>query len=158
MRPLLLCALVVLANSPLVAQRGKRGCPDPVADSLSSGAPVYQACQVDREAKPRGNPPRLDWSPPTSDLHDGACFRADFRFVVDTLGFPEAGTILDGSSNNATFQQAVKDGIPMMRYEPAQLNGAPVRQVVAYHQSVAVRRVVAPSPYGGSPSLRTLRC
>lgn len=158
MRPLLLCGLVVLVSSPLVAQRSKRGCPDTPADSVSRGLPVYQACQVDREARPRGIQPRLDWTPPVSDLRDGSCYRADYQFVVDTLGVPEIETIRDVAANNASFEQAVKDVIPRLRYEPAQLRGAPVRQIVAYSQTVAVRRVVSSSPYAGPPSSRPPRC
>ncbi len=158
MRPLLICGLVILASSPLVAQRSKRGCPEITTDSLASGLPVYKACQVDHEAKPRGIEPRLDWQPPLSEIRDGGCYRAEYEFVVDTLGLPEIGTIRDVSVNNSSFGQSVKDIIPRLRYDPAQLRGAPVRQTVAYQQSVAVRRVVSSSPYPPSTSSRPPRC
>jgi len=158
MRLLLFCGLVVLASSPLAAQRGRRGCPDLPTDSLSSGPLVYKACQVDREAKPRGIAPRLDWSPPLNELRDGGCFRAEYEFVVDTLGVPEPGTVRDVSVNNSSFGEAVKDVIPRLRYEPARLRGAPVRQTVAYKQTVGVRRVVSSSPYAPPPSSRPPLC
>ncbi|MHB1312374.1 MAG: hypothetical protein ACYC3L_10175 [Gemmatimonadaceae bacterium] len=158
MRLLLLCGLVLLIHSPLAAQRSRRGCPEVVVDSAASGLPVYQACQVEREAKPSGMAPRLDWNPPLSDLRDGGCFRAEFQFVVDTLGVPEVGTIRDVNANNANFEQAVKDVIPRLRYEPARLRGSAVRQVVSYHQTVGVRRVVTSSPYAPPPSSRMPLC
>jgi len=157
-RPILLCALVALASSPLAAQRSRRACPDTPVDSIPSGKPVYQACQVDREAKERGFTPRMDWTPPVGDLRDGSCFRADFEFVVDTLGVPEVGTIHDIRVTDASLQEAVRDVIRRLRYEPAQLKGGPVRQVVAYSQTVAVRRVVTSSRNATPPSSRPPRC
>lgn len=158
MRPLLLCALVALTSSPLVAQRSKRGCPDVAADSAAGRVPTYLACQVDREAKPRGTAPRLDWTPAAGELRDGNCFRADFQFVVDTLGIPEFATIRDVGATNAGFQQAVRDVIPRLRYFPAQLNGVPVRQLVAYRLSAGTRVVVRSSPSSSPSSSRPPRC
>lgn len=158
MRPLLLCALAVLMSSPLLAQRAKRGCPAISADSAGDGAVVYLACQVDREAKPRGIAPRIDWTPPVGDLRDGRCFRAEYQFVVDTLGIPDVATIRDAGANDANFQQAVRDAIPRLRYSPALLNGLPVRQLVSYQQSVALRVVASSSPSSRPPSSRPPRC
>lgn len=158
MRLLLLVVLVMLTPSSLPAQRSRRGCPDVPPDSIPAGVRVYQPCQVDREAKQRGNPPRLDWAPASSELRDGSCFRAEFEFVVDTAGFPELATIHETSSNNAGFSQAVRDAIFRLRYEPARREGAPVRQLVAYRQSAAVRRVLTSSPYVTPPASRPPRC
>ena len=158
MRPLFLIALVVLTSSPVAAQRSKRRCPDALVDSSAGGVPVYQACQVDREARQRGNAPRLEWTPPAGSLRDGSCFRADVRFVVDTLGVPEVATIRDVTVSNVDFEQAVRDVIPRLRYEPAQLNGARVRQIVTYQQSAAVRVISGSSPSGRPSSSRPPRC
>ena len=84
--------------------------------------------------------------------------RADFKFVVDTLGVPEVETIRDVTATNMGFQQAVRDVIPRLRYEPALLNGAPVRQMVAYQQTVGVRVVMSSSPSGRPSSSRPPRC
>lgn len=113
---------------------------------------------MDREAKTRGFEPRLDWQPPLSELRDGGCYRANYEFVVDTLGFPEIATIRDVSVNNSSFGQAVRDVIPRLRYEPAQLRGAPVRQTVAYQQSVAVRKVISSSQFPPPPPSRPPKC
>ena len=158
MRPLLLIALVVLTNSPVAAQRSRRNCPDTSLDSVPGGMPAYQACQVDREARLRGTAPRVQWTPRTSELHDGSCMRADFTFIVDTLGIPDVETIRDVTATNVDFQQAVRDVIPRLRYEPALLNGAPVRQMIAYKQSVGVRIVISSSPSGRPSSSRPPRC
>lgn len=157
-RLLLLGAFVALTSSPLGAQRSKRGCPDISPDSVAGRLPAYLACQVDREAKPRGIAPRFDWTPSASEIRDGNCFRADFQFVVDTLGIPEFATIRDVSATNAGFQQAVRDVIPRLRYFPAQLNGVPVRQLVAYRLSAGTRVVVGSSPSSSPSSSRPPRC
>lgn len=158
MRPLYFLAFVALTSSPAAAQRSKRKCPDTPVDSVPSGVPAYQACQVDREARQRGSAPRLEWNPPTSGLRDGSCMRADFTFIVDTAGVPEPQTIRDVTATSIDFQQAVRDVIPRLRYEPALLNGAPVRQIVAYRQSVAIRVVIGSSPSGRPPTSRPPRC
>ena len=158
MRLLSLCAFAALMTSPLAAQRAKRGCPEVSVDSVQGSVPLYLACQVDREAKPRGIAPRLDWTPPLSGVRDGTCFRADFQFIVDTLGIPEFATIRDIGATNAGFQQAVRDAIPRLRYSPALLNGLPVRQLVSYQQSAAMRVVVSSSPSSRPPASRPPRC
>lgn len=158
MRPLLLCAFVALVTGPLAAQRPKRGCPEITADSVTGGAVAYLACQVDREAKPRGMAPRLEWTPARSEVRDGACFRAEFQFVVDTLGIPEVATILDVGANSADFQQAARDAIPRLRYSPALRNGSPVRQFVSHQQSAAIRAVVSASPSSRPSASRPPRC
>jgi len=157
-RLLLLCAFTAVVSTPLFAQRAKRGCPDIAVDSVQGSAPVYLACQVDREAKTRGIAPRLEWTPPRIEVRDGACFRAQYEFVVDTLGIPEVATVRDVGATNANFQQAVRDVIPRLRYSPAQLNGAPVRQLVSYEQSVAIRVMVSSSPSSRPSGSRPPRC
>jgi len=155
MRPLFLCALSVLWCSPLLAQSSKKGCPDLPSDSIPAGQRVYLPCHVDREAKPRGLAPRIDFTPPAGGLRDGSCYRAEFEFVVDTLGFPELATIRAVSANNAAFRQAVQDAIPRLRYDPARRADVLVRQLVTYKQIAEVR--VTTSPFGGAGA-RPPRC
>jgi len=146
-----LVALLFIGSTSLAAQQNKRGCPDMPSDTSSKSRPVYEACQVDQEARQRGSSPRVEWQPPSADLRNGACYSADFRFVVDTLGAPELESIVEVGGFDESFRQAVKDVIPRLRYEPAKLKGAPVRQIVAYKQSAAMRVVVSSSPIGGRP-------
>jgi hypothetical protein len=113
---------------------------------------------VDREAKPRGIAPRFDWTPSSSELRDGACFRAEFQFVVDTLGIPEVATVRDAGATNANYQQAVRDVIPRLRYSPAMLKGSPVPQLVTYKQSAAIRTSVSSSPSSRPTPSRPPRC
>jgi len=84
--------------------------------------------------------------------------RADFQFVVDTLGVPDIASIRDVTATDVGFQQAVRDVIPRLRYEPALLNGTPVRQVVAYQQSVGIRALVSTSPSARPAATRPPRC
>ena len=84
--------------------------------------------------------------------------RADFTSIVDTLGVPEVQTIRDLTTTNVDFQEAVRDVIPRLRYQPALLNGAPVRQMVTYQQSAALGVVGRSWPGGRPSSLRPPRC
>ncbi len=151
------CTLIVIAAfaalglaSPAAAQSKKKNCPDPVADS-TTGLMVYQKCHVDREAKPKGNPPRMDWNPNQSDMRDGACFSAEYRFIVDTTGLPIVSSIKRVRASNSDFGDAVQQQVEGMRYEPAMLEGRPVPFETVYRTSAAIRRVVSSSPGGARP-------
>jgi len=156
MRPSFLFAISVLWCAPLVGQGSKKGCPDLPADSIPAGQRIYVACQVDREAKPRGAALRLDFTPPAGGLRDGSCYRAEYEFVVDTLGFADLGTVREVSSNSADFGQALRDAIPRLRYDPARRADTLVRQLVTYKQMAGVR--VVSSAFGTAPRARPPRC
>ncbi|MBL8998788.1 MAG: hypothetical protein JNL44_15855 [Gemmatimonadetes bacterium] len=149
---------LVVAATPAFGQRSKRGCADTPIDSSTVGAPIYQACHVDRAARETGVRPEINWSPGGGEARNGACFRAEFRFVVDTLGVPELGTVQVVSSSNAGFTQAVREGIRQLRYAPARLAGRPVRQVVTYRESEGLLVTTRPLGSSGAPAERPPRC
>lgn len=146
-------AFIAMA-SPAAAQK-KKNCPDPAPDSTAGDMLVYQRCAVDREAKPTGSRPPMDWSPSASGARNGSCFRADFRFVVDSVGFPVANSIRLVRTTQRDFADAVQASIQQMRYEPARLDGRAVPQLVEYGTMAGVRVTSSSSP---SMSSRLPRC
>ncbi len=149
-----LLAFIAMA-SPAAAQKKKKNCPDPAPDSTAGEMLVYPRCAVDKEARPTGNRPPLDWSPSSAGARDGSCFRADFRFVVDTLGFAVANSIRLVRTTQADFADAVRAAIPQMRFEPARLNGGVVPQLMEYGTQVGVKVTSSRAP---STSSRIPHC
>lgn len=122
------------------------------ADSLFLEAgPVYRDCAVDRPARPVG--PEI--KPDFADLP--GCQSVTLEFVVGPTGEPEIETARVESTNNEAFALAVLTTLPKWRYEPAQVDGAPVRQIVRADRFAGFVRVkvqpgVGPGlvGYGGS--------
>ena len=158
MRILLLCVGLTLLGAPLEAQKAKRRCSGTAIDSLAPGERVYRDCEVDRVAKLRGAAPRVQWTPTAPATGTPTCYRAEFEFVVDTLGIPDPATIRRVSSSDASFELAVREQIDRMRYEPAQLAGRRVRQLVVHESKAAVAMVVSTSPGGPPPRMRAPMC
>lgn len=52
------------------------------------------------------------------------------RFIVDTLGRVEPGSIVLLESSHALFAEAVRDALVRQRYAPAESGGRRVRQLV----------------------------
>lgn len=142
-----LVGLLVVIGSGLEAQRSTGRCTGTPVDPLVVAGPVYRDCDVDRPARLRGTAPQPAWTPSSSEMVDGRCFRAEYQFVTDSLGVPDLTTLQAGSSNNLAYGEAVRATLGALRYEPALLEGRPVQQVVVYRQSVAIR--VSPSATGG---------
>ena len=61
------------------------------------------------------------------------------RFVVDTLGRVEPGSIAILSATHQLFGDAVREWLGRTRYEPAQLSGKPVRQLVQQQVGFTLR-------------------
>lgn len=51
------------------------------------------------------------------------------RFVVDSTGRVDVGTILTVEATHAAFDRAVRDALPLMRFRPAMVGDRPVRQL-----------------------------
>jgi len=115
---------------------GERGVCPPRPAPNDSVPPVYLACHVDREAREARSNAVLNWEPAGGELRPGACFRVEVRFIVDAQGIPEPGTAALISTNNAGFGNAFLALVPDLRYQPARLNGRPVRQVVTFRESI----------------------
>lgn len=143
--------------TPLPVER--RGVCPPLPEITDESPPVYLACQVDREAREARSSAQLNWFPTVGEVTPTSCFRAEVRFIVDSLGYPEPGTATLVSTNNRGFGEAVLALIPDLRYQPGRLKGRPVRQVVTLRESVGVVTVLNTGQGVGSstPSRRT-RC
>jgi len=142
-----LCA-VAAACASSGAKSGRRAACDlsPSDSVFALGRPVYRACGVDREARLLNDGGvRPDFSPSTMR---SACYSVDLAFVVDSTGRPERSSAQIVRANDRTYAEAVLATIAAWRYEPAVRDGAPVRQIVTSHQSVATMVVTRPA---GSP-------
>ncbi len=160
------CSLLVLpyifdlaANAaPLpVEQRGP--CP-PLPVPSDGTLPVYLVCQVDRPAREIRSTAVLRWDP-SAEAQSNSCFRAEIRFVVDTLGVPELATLSLVSTNNRGYGRAVIAMAPDLRYSPARLDGRPVRQILTHRESdglVRVTTVDGGSRAGSATPTRATRC
>ncbi len=145
-----------VVTSPPAEARGI--CP-PLPAPTDDSPPVYLPCHVDREARETRSNAVLNWEPAPGEVQPTSCFRVEIRFVVDTLGVPERGTVALTSTNNGGFGTAFMALVPDLRFTPARLNGRPVRQVVTYKESVGVITSINSGIGVGSstPSRRT-RC
>lgn len=149
--------LLAICVNPLAAQKNNRCSGTPIDSTMVAG-PVYQDCQVDKPAKLRGPPPKPNWSPGTSEISNGRCFRAEFQFIVDEMGNVLPGSVQVSSSNNPSFEDAVRGTLLQLRYDPAKLDDRPVRQVVVYKQTAAVIVRVSSSPTRGAPPRAPIGC
>ncbi|MCC6242961.1 MAG: hypothetical protein IT353_08975 [Gemmatimonadaceae bacterium] len=153
------CVLLSLLVAPtLSAQRSEKKCRDTPVDSTNPAAPIYRDCHTDRAAKPLGTSTRLSWDPSPSEVRLGACYSANFEFVVDTTGVPEAESIRAGKSTNAGFARATLERIPSLRYAPAQRDGQPVRQLIEYRERATIGRAVSTSPTSRPPKMSVPNC
>lgn len=148
----LVAGLAFLGPGALAAQG--RGCPEPLPDSLAHAVPpIYRACDVNRAASLRGGEPRLDFRPELLGGAGSQCFKATFRFVVDTLGQVELPTVHQVESTSLEFAQSVRSSLHALRYRPATHEGRPVRQVVDHERQMQVQvRVTAVRQSDGAVS------
>lgn len=126
------------------SKAGKGKCA-PVDSTLRLSTPVYSACEVDREVKPRG-PHRFEFRPATGT--SAVCFRVILIFVVDENGSPMPETVSVVRTTDAAFAEAMVSAVPTWRYTPASKGGVPVKQLVESDHAVqAVVRVTGqPAP------------
>lgn len=157
---IVLAALLIPATA--AAQKPKRKCTGTPPDStVHVAVPIYRDCEVDKPAKVRGPEPRPDISAVVAKGERHGCFRAEFEFVVDSLGFPELTTVQPHSGNDQDLETAVSVTLGELRYEPARLEGRPVRQVVVYKVVLqAMTRVSSPgrSTEPSAADFRPPRC
>ena len=67
---------------------------------------------------------------PASLLHAGTTGRVLARFVVDTAGTIEMGTVTILSATDSAFANATLGALPSARFTPATVGGQPVRELV----------------------------
>ncbi|CAN5814409.1 hypothetical protein BH11GEM2_BH11GEM2_28150 [soil metagenome] len=94
---------------------------------LPSGRP-YFAFQVDKQVaqQPGTSGPKY----PDALRASGPDGEVLAQFVVDSAGHYEDGSFKVLKSSHALFAQAMRDALPQMRFIPAELAGARVRQLV----------------------------
>lgn len=121
---------------------GRSGCSLTSRDStyLLRG-PVYRDCAVDEKARLTTTNVRPDFQPAPGD---NGCLTAEVEFVVDTAGVPEIGTQRVIRATTPPFGDAVLGMVPSLRYAPARLKGARVRQIVSEQRSATLARFVVP--------------
>ena len=97
------------------------------AAAPGGGAP-FEAPMVDEPVAPdpRNPPPRY----PEALRAAGVGGRAVARFVVDTLGRVEPGTVRVASADDPRFAEAAREALGRMRFRPARAGGVRVRQLV----------------------------
>lgn len=132
-----LLVLLVLTSVPLAAQESKRRCTGETPDSaaLSHGL-VYRDCDVDRPARLRTVDLPVNYTPP-GGFGGSRCLRVEFQFVVDTTGRVEPATVRTRSANDRGLENAVRGNLAQLRYDPARLAGASVRQVVLFTRAMS---------------------
>ena len=109
-----------------------------VLDSTTPGNGVYEAATVDRAVSPFSNNPQ--------PIYPGALRATGIegfvvaRFVVDTLGRVEPGSLEFTASTQAAFSDAVRFALLRSRFVPAQFGRTNVRQLVEQRFSFALQR------------------
>ena len=110
-----------------------------------AGGPVYRDCGVDVKAQALSSLPQLDYQPVIDRSATRQCFEAEVEFVVDPQGVPEARTARVKRATDPKLGEALLAALKQMRYQPAQKDGAAVRQIT----STRYRRGFAVSQQGG---------
>jgi hypothetical protein len=105
---------------------------------------------VDERATVTAANARPDFQPMRSE---NGCFTAEVEFVVDTLGVPEQGTQRLVRATTPAFGDAVLAIVPSLRYQPARLAGARVRQIVSERRTAQVGTIVVAKGSAPPPSM-----
>lgn len=111
---------------------------------------MYRDCQVDRPARRGGGDPAIDPAFLLGSRTDQRCLRVVMEFVVDTTGRPDSATARVRTTDHPGLTTAVLVSLPRLRYEPARIANAPVRQVVEYTRGIVTR---VPFTVGGGANV-----
>jgi len=103
------------------------GLPAPGAPTAPSGG-VYSEAVVERTVMPWARNPSPKY--PSQLRASGLPGTVIVRFVVDTSGTVEQGSVIVLESTHAAFADAVRAWLPRTRYFPAEISGRHVRQLV----------------------------
>jgi len=119
-----------------VAPKPRGSAPAPSSTRIADQP--FDATDVDRVVLPRsGNPaPRYPQLLASAGVEGGVVA----RFVVDTLGRVEQGSVRIIQSTHIQFEQAVREIMPRMRFTPAEVRGVHVRQLVEQSFQFELRR------------------
>ena len=130
-------APVVIASEPFAAELARGGT---VRTGPATGVPdggVYHLAFVHRAVVARQNNPALSY--PGALRAAGVEGDVLVRFVVDTIGRVEAGSIEIVREAHPLFGRAVAEWLGRNRYYPAQVHGRPVRQLVEQRISFSLQ-------------------
>lgn len=155
----ILVATIVGALAACASSSGGKGrapCELARADTVYlDRGPVYRDCAVDKRARVIDRSVRPDFQPSTPPPGSDVCYRADVEFVVDATGTPEPETARVLRTNNPSYGEALLRAVTRWHYEPAVVNGMPVRQIVQEKGGVAVvSRVVRAGEVARPPDRR----
>jgi hypothetical protein len=119
----------------------------PQDTTFAAHIPLYRDCAVDRKARKLTtiNP---DYRPSNAG---NSCFAAAVEFVVTTSGTPDATTARVVRTNSQPFADAALSIIPRFKYEPAQLAGTPVAQIVVEKFEMITKTVIVPAGQRPNP-------
>jgi len=101
---------------------------------------------------------RPDFRPSSPPTRGTECYEAELEFVVDATGSPELETARVVRTNSPSFAESAMRALAQFRYEPAQMSGEPVRQIVELKSGMAAVTTVVPAGQVPRPPLRPPRC
>jgi TonB family protein len=71
---------------------------------------------------------------------------ATIKFVVDTTGRVDLGTVQTVAASNPAFAHAVLDALPKMRFHPARMGALAVRQMAMEEFKFQLKRIASGRP------------
>ena len=106
---------------------------------------MFRECAVGTRARSIPTDARADFRPAPGGK---SCYSVEVEFVVDARGYPETRTARVLRTNDQAFAESVMMVMPRWRFEPATVDGVPVRQITIVKQTAQVMVVAVPA---GSP-------
>ncbi len=144
-----LLTLIVVVAVPAHAQKGQKCTLDAPDTAFTKESPVYRDCEVDRVIKSiKPSEPPNRGAGFLGAIPYGQCMRAGFSFVVDTSGQMELSTVRPRFNNDPQVAEPVLTMLQRSRWEPAQLNGHPVRQLTEVRMAFGF--TIVPPVRGGA--------
>ena len=136
---------------PAVGASGRSCSVDKVDSTFAALGQVYRDCDVDRMATRIATGAHPDLAGVTAR----PCMSADVEFVVDENGRVISAPVVVVRATSTEFGDAIAATVGSWRYQPAEKDGHPVRQIVKDHEMVQTRTVVvrqgsSPPPMSGS--------
>ncbi|HUX34948.1 MAG TPA: energy transducer TonB [Gemmatimonadaceae bacterium] len=122
-----------LKPGPVAAPTG-----DGRATAAGAADGVYDARQVDRAVMPVDGNPAPRYPERLRSAHVEGWVTV--RFIVDTTGRAEPGSVEVLSATHPLFADAVRDALREARYRPAEAGGRRVRQLVEQRFGFTLRR------------------
>lgn len=144
MRPSLIPLALLALLAAGCAGKGARPC-EPVAPEIVAlaGQPVYAHCEVDREARPKGQP-AVRYIPSSTRMQ--RCGYSDILLVIGPDGAVLPQTIKVVRSNDRDLSNFHMEAVRAARFEPAMKGGVAVAQIDTLKAGYAVVTSTGTSP------------